>query len=187
MFQVACLAAQRCNFWCIVNVIQFPRQLHSKVAHNVVLSVTPGDAILPANQPGGRSEDFKFNYYTTQRINIIKIPFYNFKVLDETLKSFLLLVCERSQKDGHPCILPWNEVAPIILWPKSTFEGSGGCLLTAFRGGTIEMLNCWKQNIEKDKTVERFGQLFKLFYNCHKSVINRSLIQAVVKLFLTKF
>ena len=54
-------------------------------------------------------------------------------------------------------------------------------------------LRCWiaenktKQNIEKDKTVERFGQLLKLFYNCHKSVINRSLIQAVVKLFLTKF
>ena len=46
-----------------------------------------------------------------------------------------------------------------------------------------------KEKIDKDATVERFGssQLFKLSYNCHKSVINRSLIQAVVKLFLTKF
>ena len=38
-----------------------------------------------------------------------------------------------------------------------------------------------KENIDKVTTVERFGssQLFKLFYNGHKSVINLSLIQAV--------
>ena len=74
------------------------------------------------------------------------------------------------------------------MWLKSTFEGSGGCLLTAFRGGTIEMLKLkTKENVDKDTTVERFGssQLFILSYNCHKSVINRSLIQVVVKL-LTK-